>query len=37
MKYSRRVQAGAARLDEHHPDWVDRIDLATLDQSDGRH
>jgi hypothetical protein len=26
-----RVAAGAAWLDEHHPGWVDRIDLNVLD------
>lgn len=29
-----RVAAGAAWLDEHHPGWVDRIDLDRLNLAD---
>ncbi len=32
MKYSRRVEKGAKWLDAKYPGWIDRIDLATLDQ-----
>lgn len=29
-----RVSAGAKWLDEHHPGWVDKIDLESLDLND---
>jgi hypothetical protein len=30
-----RVECGIIWLDERHPEWADRIDLATLNLADG--
>lgn len=35
--YIGRVRAGATWLDEHAPDWIDKIDLPTLLMEHGAH
>jgi hypothetical protein len=37
IDYEARVAKGIALLDEKIPDWVDRIDLDTLDIGNGNH